>query len=264
MSSNSSTYAFGDTALAARRLELVADTFEPVTRKLLARVPGCAAKLSKLADLGCAHGRSTELLSETLGADRSVGLDQSEAFLALAQRRASQRIGFHRHDITQLPFPEAPFDLIFCRLLLSHLADGLALLERWASQLDPGGLLAIEEVAWIHSEEEVFRRYLSLVQGMLEERGQALYIGQQLAKMADPPGLRRREDELIEFPVEPARAAALFSLNAQVWRDSPYVTQSVGEIGMAELERALGRIRDATAPGDSIVWGIRQLIFERV
>ncbi|MEE8581451.1 MAG: class I SAM-dependent methyltransferase, partial [Myxococcota bacterium] len=142
------SYAFGDSALAARRLDLVADVFEPATRGLLARDPVVSASLEGVCDLGCAHGRTTALLVETLGAERTVGLEQSEAFLALARQRAGARVAFHRHDVTQTPFPGAPYDLLFSRLLLTHLKDAPALLERWASELRPGGLLLLDEVEW--------------------------------------------------------------------------------------------------------------------
>jgi SAM-dependent methyltransferase len=263
MSSRTGSYVFGDSDLAARRLDLVAETFEAPTRKLLGHPAIQGLTIDRVGDLGCAHGRSTALVAEMLAARRTVGLELSDAYLALARRRASRGIVFHRHDVRTTPLPEAPYDLLFCRLLLSHLADPHSVIARWADELRPGGLLVLEEVEWIHTDGDVFARYLSIVEAMLASEGQSLYIGGALAAAPDPASLERCVSKLVEFPVFAARAAALFSLNAEVWRDHPFVMKNVGEGAMTELERALVRLRDAAEPGPSIVWGLRQLIFRR-
>jgi trans-aconitate 2-methyltransferase len=75
-------YAFGDSAAAARRLDLLADLFAPTTRALLERFAGRPLDLA--VDLGCGTGHTTRLLASVLGPRRAVGLDQSASFVALA------------------------------------------------------------------------------------------------------------------------------------------------------------------------------------
>jgi ubiquinone/menaquinone biosynthesis C-methylase UbiE len=77
---------------------------------------------------------------------QAIGLDSSEHFLTLASRNATERISFVCHDITQIPFPAGQSDLIFCRMLLTHLQDPLSVIELWVTQLRLQGLLLLEEV----------------------------------------------------------------------------------------------------------------------
>lgn len=67
-----------------------------------------------------------------------------------------------------VPFPGAPADLLFCRLLLTHSQNPQALLAVWATQLRSGGLLLVEEVEWIHTTSAVFTRYLNILQTVMQ------------------------------------------------------------------------------------------------
>ena len=115
------TYTFGDSDLAARRLALVAETFAGTSAAFMRESVTTRPQLA--ADLGCGPGYTTYLLADTLKPERTVGLDNSENFLADIRTNASGNVSFHLHDITTAPFPEAPFDLIFSRLVLTHLQD---------------------------------------------------------------------------------------------------------------------------------------------
>jgi len=79
-------YAFGDSALAARRLALLAEVFEPTSRSFLAHVGAqLAGPPPQLAvDLGCGPGHTTRLLCSVLRPGHVLGLDQSASFVALA------------------------------------------------------------------------------------------------------------------------------------------------------------------------------------
>jgi SAM-dependent methyltransferase len=50
-----------------------------------------------------------------------------------------------RHDIVRDPLPEAAFDLVHARLVLVHIPERLAVLERLITALKPGGWLVIED-----------------------------------------------------------------------------------------------------------------------
>jgi trans-aconitate methyltransferase len=136
------SYACGDTEQAAERLRLLAETFaRPTTAFLRASV---TAPPALAVDLGCGPGWSTHLLAETLNPELTVGLDNSERFIALARKTASARVSFSVHDVASVPFPVGPADLIFCRFLLTHLRDPQGTVAAWATQLSPGGLLLLE------------------------------------------------------------------------------------------------------------------------
>jgi len=143
-------YTYGDNAVAAERLDLVGRASEPTTRSFLARdgVRGPAHAL----DLGCGQGNTTRLLAETLVPVHTMGLDASGAFLQRAKRSPPPGVTFHEHDVRDVPLSGTPADLIFTRLLLSHLPDPTAMVARWGSQLREAGLLMLNEMEDITAE----------------------------------------------------------------------------------------------------------------
>ena len=70
-------YTFGDTDLASRRLRRLAEVYEPETRALLQSLlaSGEAAGCRLAVDLGCGPGWSTQLLSDVLKPERTIGLE---------------------------------------------------------------------------------------------------------------------------------------------------------------------------------------------
>ncbi|MFL6187887.1 MAG: class I SAM-dependent methyltransferase, partial [Actinomycetes bacterium] len=229
-------YAFGDSALAARRLGLLAEVFEPTTRAFLTDADGYLADagarrpagaqpagrgpLELAVDLGCGPGHTTRLLVSVLGPRRTLGLDQSASFVALAAEDPPPGASFAVHDVTVVPFPCRPAGLLFCRFLLGHLADPAAALAAWATQLAPGGLLLVDEVDRIHTTQPALRGYLDTAAALLAARGHSLEIGGSLHRLPDPPGVARRSDRVARLAPPAARAAELFAQNLAVWRDS--------------------------------------------
>jgi trans-aconitate methyltransferase len=65
-----------------------------------------------------------------------------------------------KHDLVTEEFPEASFDLIHARLLLSHLPDRPSILRKLFKWLKPGGVLVVEGMCWYPvdaSENDVYR-----------------------------------------------------------------------------------------------------------
>jgi trans-aconitate 2-methyltransferase len=260
-------YAFGDGAAAARRLDLLAELFEPASRTFLARVAGLGglgARPPRLAvDLGCGPGHTTRLVAEVRRPGRALGLDQSAFFVARAAggRPAgpgAPAVGFAVHDVTRVPFPCPPADLCYGRLLLSHLPDPGAALAAWATQLAPGGLLLADEVDRIHTDLPALGGFLEVAGALLATRGHTLEVGQVLARLPDPPGLARRDDRIGHLPPPAARAAAMFALNLAVWRGEAV---RAGVATADQLDR-LAAVADGEVDG-SIAWELRQLAFQR-
>jgi trans-aconitate 2-methyltransferase len=257
-------YAFGDSALAARRLGLLAQVFEPTSRSFLtdaaAHPVGPPPELA--VDLGCGPGHTTRLLVSVLGPRRTLGLDQSAFFVALAAEDPPPGASFAVHDVTVVPFPCRPAGLLFCRFLLGHLADPAAALAAWATQLAPGGLLLVEEVERIRTGQPALRGYLEVAAVLLASRGHALEIGPRLHRLADPPGLARRLDRAAPLAPPAARAAEMFAQNLAVWRADAV---RAGVAADAELDRLAGGLA-AVAAGEAegtIAWELRQLAFQR-
>jgi trans-aconitate 2-methyltransferase len=246
-------YAFRDSQVAATRLDVVAELFEHTTRAFLGRFAG--RRTGVALDLGSGPGHTTRLVADVLRPERTIGLDVSARFLDVA-RRTHPDLEFVEHDVTVAPFPTPP-DTLSCRFLLSHLAEPVRVLDTWAGELRAGGLLLLEEVEWIGTDEPAFARYLEVVRDLLAARGHRLEVGPLLAE-ARPGGLRRLSTAVSTLAPDPRRVAAAFLLNLRAWGDDPVVARRLVE----ELGADLARM---AAGGDArpIRWGLRQLAYER-
>lgn len=251
-------YAFADTEAAAARLAVVADVFNPTSRAFLERFAGRAVGLA--LDLGCGTGHTTRLLTEALRPRLAVGLDTSEAFLRLARARASDGISFLQHDVTTVPFPAGPADVVYCRFLLSHLQQPQRLLRAWATQLREHGLLLIEEVETIESSHPVFRRYLEIVRSMLAERGHALEVGPVVDAVQNPASLRKLDSRVVAVEPRSDRAARMFLMNLEVWRADDFVRATYADDEIDALAAGLADLAGERRRGE-IRWALRQLTF---
>jgi len=261
-------YAFGDTDIAARRLELLAHVFEHSTRAFLREAPatrlGLAQNLAqKIAiDLGCGPGFTTHLIAETLGFSRVVGLETSERFIELARTTASARISFELHDVCCVPFPTSPA-MLFCRFLVTHLADPADALAKWTTQLNSRGLMMLEEVERIDTVHPVLRSYVGIVEAMLQSQSNTLYAGPLVAKLDTPQGLQNVASEVRRVAVVNSDAAELFRLNMQVWKEHAFIRENYSEKTIRDLDSALEAIARERAAASDIEWGMRQIIFQR-
>ena len=260
------TYVFGDNDVAAQRLRFVAECFDASTRAFAQTVAPTHRGVAHVIDLGCGLGYTTRLLADELQGGRTVGLDVSESFIAMAQREAEARanVSYRRHDVTQIPFPVTPVDVLFCRLLLTHMAEPAALLANWATQLRPGGLLLVEEVEWIRTNSEVFTTYLDMQRALLQHQANCLDIGPMLDALPAPPLLRQRASEVRRVPVPAAQVGAMFGLNFRTWRQHSFVQTTFPAAQVERIEQGLQAIANEPQDGMEIEWGMRQLVYERI
>jgi trans-aconitate 2-methyltransferase len=253
-------YVFGDSEPAAQRLELVHEVFAETSRPFLQAQVTAPPRLA--VDLGCGPGVCTRFVAEVTGARRSVGLDASEHFIRLARRLATPQVGFFLHDVTRLPFPVARADLLYCRLLLTHLGQPSEVLAGWASQLAPGGRLLIEEVESIQTAHPRFGEYLELVAGVVAAEGGDLYIGPRLEALDPIAGLKKSASTVRPLAVENVHAARMFALNLPSWKDHPFVRQHHSAEWVEQLQADLDAIARDTSGARDTEWGMRQLVFE--
>ncbi|AMM25571.1 trans-aconitate 2-methyltransferase [Variovorax sp. PAMC 28711] len=111
--------------------------------ELLARVP--LTKATRVVDLGCGPGNSTELLVQRFPGADVLGTDNSEAMLLSARERLPQA-RFEFGDIaTWAPASaDAAPDLIYANAALQWVPDHESLIPRLFAALAPGGVLAIQ------------------------------------------------------------------------------------------------------------------------
>ena len=257
---SSSEYVFGDTDVAARRLDLVAEYWaSPSTEFLREDVP---PEPRVALDLGSGPGHTTRLVAAVTGATRTIGLDTSEAFLARARADAPAGVEFVHHDVMELPLPSTPARLLYSRLLLSHIPRPDRVVRAWMSQLAPGGVLALDEVAWISTSEPALSRYLEMLEDLLSVRGSALAAGPIIDGLDGGTDGRKRSSVERIHPVPAGVAAELFTLNFVTWREEPYVRDAHSQGELDDLDAELREI--TRRPGrDTITWGMRQVTFER-
>lgn len=260
----SEEYVFRDTPAAARRLGLVAEVFDPTSLALLRAVrdgqpDGWRPDLA--IDLGCGPGYTTRLLAEALRPRRTLGLDASRAFLEVARANIDGAVGFAEHDVTRVPFPEAPADVVSCRFLLGHLIGHAELLAAWATQLTPGGLLVVEDVEWIRSSHPVLAAYVAAVGKVMAAQGHGLEVGPRLDALPEPAGLRRRTSRVTTLSPPADQAARMFALNLTVWGQGEIAQTLIGQAELTRLATGLDPLARAQEPAQ-ITWGMRQLILE--
>lgn len=256
------SYAFGDSSIAARRLEVLASVFEPSTKDFLqtATEPG----IDLVLDLGCGPGLTTRLLFEVVKSRRAVGLDNSRDFIEIARKKSDQKIQFVEHDITDVPFPVERADLIFCRFLLTHLVDVDKTLRQWGTQMKKSGLLLVEEVEGIQIGRSEFGVYLSLVESALSSQQNKLYIGGQLDQMKQVGQLKQKTSRVFRLSVPNRLAATMFYLNLQTLKENDFVKANFSREYVRQLERALQQLTEETNDTSEITWYLRQIIFKRI
>ena len=255
-------YAFGDTKPAVDRLRLVHEIFSESSQPFM--LEAVSERPSLAADLGCGPGYTTHLLANTLSPYHTVGLDNSDNFVRLAQTTASKTVSFHLHDVTTRPFPGAPYDLMFSRFVLTHLPGPKTVVDLWVTQLKLRGLLLAEEVEYIDTTNPVLNSYLKILQATLARQDNCLYIGSRLHRITDSASLKQRSSEVRTVTVPARRAAAMFHMNLSLWKNHDYVQRTHEQAELDELEHRLASIVSGSGDTNPVQWGLRHIVMERV
>ena len=253
-------YAFDDTHAAADRLAFLAEVFGPSSRALLAEVGGHHVDLA--VDLGCGPGFTTHLLASALAPSSLAGIDRSESFLARAHTIGPPGAVWFHHDITVVPLPTGPADVLYARYVLAHLPEPRSVLVSWLGQLRVGGHLLVEEDERIIAEHPVLKHYEELSFTLVDHYGGNLYVGVELARIGAPVGFERSVSRLVDHPVPSPRAARLFAMNFAVWRHDPFILGTTSERSLDAIAQGLERLADPEGTSD-VVFCIRQLAFRR-
>jgi SAM-dependent methyltransferase len=127
--------------VADERLRILAEIFDPASRDALARTgfgPGWSCW-----EVGAGAGTLAAWMAERSGAaGRVLATDLDHRFL---DRLAHPALEVRGHDVVRDPPPPERFDLVHTRLLLCHLAEREAVLDRLISAVKPGGWLVVED-----------------------------------------------------------------------------------------------------------------------
>lgn len=253
-------YTFGDTTTAADRLRLLAAVYEPATRDLLRR--WAPASPSHALDLGCGPGYSTRLLHDVTRARRTTGVDRSHAYVQRALATEVPGITFVEHDVTDVPLPVAPADVVFARYLLTHLSDPAGVLRGWARALRAGGRMILQETAALRSGDPALARYYELVGDLQRHHGQDLTVGARLGQLAHTAGLRVTHSAVSSYRPLARVMARLHALNLRTWRDDPYARATFDPAELDELGQRLDRLAEAASQDATVEHSLGELVID--
>ena len=240
-------YTFGDDAVAVRRLQLVADAYEPTSRAFLTE--HAARRPDVAVDLGCGPGFSTRLLGGVCRPRTLIGIDSSGEFLDEARTIAPQAtfaVLDLSHEAAVLPAAQ----VVYARLLLAHLPDPLAAVERWRGALSEGGVLLLEDLDRVEAPRGPLRAYEELSARIVRSGGGVMYGGRAVEALGGA---------LTPVTVPVPYAAGVYLLNVERWSARPELGVSQEEL--AELAAGLESI-EAGSPTGSVSWVVRQVVVE--
>jgi trans-aconitate 2-methyltransferase len=255
-------YTFGDSDLAAARLGLLAEVFEPSSARLLARLADPGGELA--LDLGCGPGYTTELVAQHVAAKSVVGLDQSSRLLEQATReRLDARLSFVRCDVANAPFPLPAAGFLYSRFLLTHLREPAQAVRTWARAAAPGARLVLEETASMSGEHPAFARYYALVERMQAHYGQRMYIGRELEALCASPDWVVESADIAPFAL-PARAMArLHLLNLQTWSSDAFARDNYGVAQLSDLAEELKGVASGAVAASPVALGMGQVVLRK-
>jgi trans-aconitate 2-methyltransferase len=252
-------YTYGDNDGAARRLALLANAYEPSSRRLLESL--ARVRRERAVDLGCGPGFTTELARQVLGAGETWGLDASERLVARARERWAACI-FAVHDATTHPLPTGSVDVFYARYLLTHVASPASVLAACAAAAAPGCTLVLEEGCGLESDDALFTGYYGRVEAMHRHYGQDLYVGRRLPAIAAESGAGWRVERYERAPlVLDARVMAqLHALNVRTWGGDPYAVAAFDAGELASMTEALDAVADGWRSAPPVTCTMGQLV----
>jgi ubiquinone/menaquinone biosynthesis C-methylase UbiE len=142
------TYILGHSEDELNRLINQARFFGDLTAHVL-QLAGLSEGM-RVLDVGCGTGDVSFLAASIVGPEgRVIGVDKSPEAVSLASQRAAAagltNVQFLTQDLSDLDLDE-PVDALIGRLVLMYFADPAAVLRRLAGFVNPGGLVAFQEM----------------------------------------------------------------------------------------------------------------------
>ena len=163
-------------------------------------------------------------------------------------------------DVTR-PLPGTPFDLVYARYLLAHLADARAAIGNWFDALAPGGILILEETERIASDDPWFARYEALSDVRVAAAGANVYAGADITA-AIPARADVILDRAIDLDLTAGAASGMFWRNLATWGHEAVDQGLIGEPDRAGLLAQLrARVDDDTR--GVFTWTHHQTVLRR-
>lgn len=197
LTTESEPYVLGRSDAEYERLRAQARVWEAESGRLLDRIglaPG-----ARCLDAGCGPGETMRLMAQRVGPSGQVhgmDIDQNVGAQAVTMLQAA---GHTQCDFTTVnleddqPVPGAPYDLVYSRLLLLHVADPAAVLRRLWDAVTPGGHLVVHDYQLATTEVlpdlDVMREWRRVALGAFTAAGRDLHLGQRLPTLFTEAGV---------------------------------------------------------------------------
>ena len=191
------TYLLGHTAAELSRLDLQGYLYRDTTKRCLEEA-GVAPGDSVL-DIGSGSGDVSLLCAEMVGASGEVlGYDREPTAVDAARERArSAGVSNVRFSTGPLDTFDAGFDALVGRFILMHQADAADLLQKAASKVRSGGVIAFVEstMLWLlqgphsHPHSHLYDQVVKWKHAVVESAGADVASGSRLRQVFVAAGL---------------------------------------------------------------------------
>jgi SAM-dependent methyltransferase len=241
------------------RLLVLSRVMRPTTLSLLKQA-GIRPGMNCL-EIGCGSGDVAFDLARIVGPNGTVvATDIDEIKLRLAQQEAEQ------HHLTNLEFRLANileeelenFDLVHARFVLTHLANPQKALEKVRRSLNPGGVLAVEDVDFrghfCHPEHSAFSRYVDLYTKTVQRRGADPNIGPRLPELLLKAGLEGVQINVVQLAAMSDESKLMAPLTMENIADS---VLAEGLASPAEVERLVHELYEFARDPGTVISGPR-------
>jgi SAM-dependent methyltransferase len=209
-------------------------------------------------DLGCGGGDVTLTLARLVAASGSVvGIDVDSVKLDLARANADdaglRHVTYEVGDAATFDANDE-YDVVYARLLLTHLAEPATTLARMVAAAKPGGVVAVEDLdhsaVFVHPALPALDRYVGLYNEVARRRGGDPEIGPKLF------GMFRRAD-LVDVALTTAQpvltdgpAKRIHQITLENVRDAMYAE---GVATPDDLDPLAAELEEFCADADTIV-----------
>ncbi|HSA66121.1 MAG TPA: methyltransferase domain-containing protein [Methyloceanibacter sp.] len=180
-----------------QRLRDQARMWQGATEHVLAAV-GLGPGMSCL-DVGSGPGAVMRLMADRVGPEGRVTGIEIDATLGVEALKDLRREGGAQFeqitaDLLTLEAPAgAPFDLTFCRLLLMHMRDPVAILEKMSAWTKPGGVVVAQEFDFgaiaVEPTCPAMGEFNRVFEGVFRGHGRNMRAGRQLPAQFEAAGL---------------------------------------------------------------------------
>lgn len=194
---NPDGYVHARDAKEYQRLRDQARMWQEATEHVLDAV-GLGPGMSCL-DVGSGPGAVMRLMADRVGPEgRVTGIEIDAALGAEALKDLRREGGAEFEQITadllKLEAPAgAPFDLTFCRLLLMHMRDPVAILEKMSAWTKPGGVVVAQEFDFgaiaVEPTCPAMGEFNRVFEGVFGGHGRNMRAGRQLPAQFEAAGL---------------------------------------------------------------------------